>query len=50
MDKAYEIKIGKHGYLFQLWVNWKSWGFAVNFVDGFMIQFLCFYLEIDKTW
>ena len=47
-DKGTEFKTKEHAYLFMWWVNWKSWGFAINFVDGLMIQILCFYFEIDK--
>ena len=49
-DVAYIIKGKEHGYSFMWWINWKSWGFTINFVDGFMLQFLCFFLEIDKSW
>lgn len=49
-DVAYPVKIKDHGYIVMWWLNLKSWGFAINFVDGFMLQILCFYLEIDKSW
>lgn len=43
-----EVRTKEHAFLFMWWVNWKSWGFAINFVDGLMIQILCFYFEIDR--
>lgn len=45
-----EIKVREHRFLLMWWINLKSWGFCINFVDGFMIQILCFYFEIDREY
>lgn len=37
-------------YLFQFWINLTSWGFVINFTDGFTMQLLCFYMSIDKEY
>lgn len=44
-----QIKIKDKAYIIMGWCNLKSWGFGFNFTDGFMIQFLCFYLSVDRA-
>lgn len=44
-----QIKIKDRAYNIMAWCNLRSWGFCFNFVDGFMIQFLCFYLSVDRA-
>lgn len=51
-DISYNYLLRKkdHAYLLQIWINITSWGVQINFTDGLTIQFLCFYLAIDKEW